>query len=361
MTNKELIDSLSQTQSYSVYAGELQTMANKADTTRTDLLEWLSEHLERFLSDREKRSLFAKWVDTQLSPNEKQDLHIITDPYQEQPTADGRRWYYLSYGAYEPRITHQPGVEASYYGKSQVLGVNMGNEHIDVYDVVRVSGKYAKEVNYHEYAKEKDDLLFYVDAAYIQDSETVEIWDEYRDKGNMDALLCEAGYCTEGYMESAQLKNVSYTPAGSDYSITLCENSELVVVKEPFAAYAVSVKADADQILDWWYNDNERFWDLHEEVKQLIREDTLRSFESYPQKAIPVPDLDGHVAYYQSESDQLVIHQTGSDKQNDFVIQYEHDLRSIDKNIERAVKTWQENKKEAEEEKQWRRENGFCW
>ena len=34
----------------------------------------------------------------------------------------------------------------------------------------------------------------------------------------MDALLCEAGYCTEGYMESAQLKNVSYTPAGSDYS-----------------------------------------------------------------------------------------------------------------------------------------------
>ena len=125
MDNKELIESLLQTQAYSVYTGELRTLANKADTTRTDILEWLAEHVEQFLSDREERRSFAKWVDAQLSPNEKQDLHIITNPYKEQATADGRRWYYLSYGMYEPQITHQPGVEASYYGISQVRGANI--------------------------------------------------------------------------------------------------------------------------------------------------------------------------------------------------------------------------------------------
>lgn len=339
MRNKIFIDSLKNIVDSAYFSDnrELWTMSINEATTRSDVLQWIGDHIPELLKERVVRPLFAAWVDSQLSTEEKQDLHIITNPLHERPTIDEGRWYFLCFGAGDPTIVHTPGFDSSYYGKCEVFGVDLETDHVEAYDVVRVTGTAARSVAFHDYAKEMDQRPFYVECSSLQDLETVERWDGYIKKGDMDSVLMEAGCYADGYEDTVELTDISRLRPGSDFSHMVAENNEYCVIKEPCDAYLVAVKESPDRILRWWYDSEESFVSLSDDLKDLIRQDTQREFQTDPYGMIPLQGFDGYWAFFRPESDELVIWPYDSTGLESIEIPYDFDLRSVDKNVQRGI------------------------
>lgn len=339
MRNKIFIESLKNIVDSAYFSDNraLWTISINEATTRSDILQWIEDHIPELLRERVVRPLFAAWADSQLSTEEKQDLHIITNPLHEKPTIDEGRWYFLCFGAGDPNIVHTPGLDASYYGKCEVFGVDLETDHVEAYDVVRVTGTAARSVAFHDYAKEMDQRPFYAKGPFLQDSETVERWDGYIKKGDMDSVLMEAGCYADGYEDTVELTDISRSRPGSDFSHTVAENNEYCVIKEPYDAYLVAVKESPDRILRWWYDSEESFVGLSDDLKDLIRQDTQREFQTEPYGMIPLQGFDGYWAFFRPESDELVIWPYDSTGLESIEIPYDFDLRSVDKNVQRGI------------------------
>lgn len=356
MENKTLIEGLRSICSDRYFSGvsELCQMSSREDITRTDILQWLGDNLPDLLRERETRPLLTDWVNQNLFILEKQDLHVITHPYTERPTADGRRWYFLNFGEGDPAIRHMSGIEASYYGKCEVCGVDLESDRVEAYDVVRVAGNAVKGVAYHDYAGEMDQRPFYVEGSYLQDPETVERWNDYLDKGDTDSVLMEADCYVDGYEDTVELTEISRQRPGSAYSGLVCENAAYCVVKESHDAYLVVVKESPARILEWWNDSREHFVGLSDDLKDLIRQDTQREFECYPHRMIPLPGIDGYWAYFRPEADELVIRPYDSEGIHDIVIPYDFNLRDVHKNVQRGMEALQGEGINEELKERWR-------